>query len=153
MAYVAREARQLLLDTVAEATNELGRALGALGAAYETVDDATADRLEDELFRPVQAAYGRARKAHAGFAERHGLPARAFELGSASGPPSQGIRGYLDQALEAVDEADLILSELQDSMMPVEIGDAELRTGLADGRGLVADVQGRARELVRTLGR
>ena len=37
--------------------------------------------------------------------------------------------------------------------MPVEVGDPELRAGLAEVRELVGDLRGRARELVRTLGR
>lgn len=50
-------------------------------------------------------------------------------------------------------EADTELSELQDSMMPVEVGDAELRAGLAEVRELLADLPARAREFTRTLGR
>jgi hypothetical protein len=38
-------------------------------------------------------------------------------------------------------------------MLPVEVGDPELRAGLAEVRGLVGDVRSRARALVRTLGR
>jgi hypothetical protein len=152
MAYEAREARQELLLTVAEATDELGLALAALGAAYEQLDERNADRLEDELFRPVQRAYGRARRTHAGFAERHRLAGRAFEPQSA-GVPSQGVRGFLDRALEAVGEADLILAELQDSMRPVDVGDAELRAGLAEVRELLGELPGRGREFLRTLGR
>jgi hypothetical protein len=152
MAYVAREARQQLLDTVAEATDEMGAALAALGAAYEQLDEQSADRLEEELFRPVQTAYGRAQRTHAGFAERHGLTGRKFEP-AVPGHPSQGVRGYLERAVEAVDEADILLAELQDSMRPVEVGDIELRAGLAQVRELVGDLRGRAREFVRTLGR
>ena len=58
MAYVTREAREELLETIAEAIGEIGTALAALGAAYEQLDERTADRLEEELFRPVQVAYG-----------------------------------------------------------------------------------------------
>jgi hypothetical protein len=152
MAYVAREARQELLDTVAEATDEIAVALAALGAAYEQLDENSADRLEERLFRPVQVAYGRAKRTHAGFADRHGLEGRAFKEAT-SGLPSQGVKGFLDRALEAVAEADLILSELQDSMRPVEVGDAELRAGLAEVRELIADLPGRGREFVRTFGR
>jgi hypothetical protein len=152
MAYVTREAREQLLATVAEATEELGLALAALGAAYEQLDERSADRLEQQLFRPVQVAYGRARRTHAGFAERHGLPARTFEPASA-GAPSQGVKGFLDRALEAVGDADAALAELQDSMMPVEVGDAELRAGLAEVRELVGDLSVRAREFLRTFGR
>jgi hypothetical protein len=152
MAYVTREAREQLLETVAEATDELGTALAALGAAYEQLDEASGDRLEERLFRPVQHAYGRAQRTYAGFAERHGLEARAFTPQS-GGLPSQGIHGFLERTLEAVEEADLILAELQDSMMPVEVGDAELRTGLAEVRELVADVSQRGREFTRSYGR
>jgi hypothetical protein len=38
-------------------------------------------------------------------------------------------------------------------MMPVEVGDPELRAGLAEVRELLGAVPGRAREFVRTLGR
>ena len=152
MTYVSQEARQQLLDTVAEATDEIGIAMAALGAAYEQLDDNTADTLEEELFRPVQTAYGRAQRTHSGFAERHGLPTRTFEPASA-GLPSQGVRGFLDRAMEAVEEADTILAELQDSMMPVEVGDAELRAGLSQVRELAAAAQGRAQHLMRRLGR
>jgi len=152
MAYVTREAREQLLETVAEATDELGTALAALGAAYEQLDEAAGDRLEERLFRPVQHAYGRAQRTYAGFAERHGLEARAFTPQS-GGLPSQGIHGFLERTLDAVEEADLILVELQDSMMPVEVGDAELRTGLAEVRELVAHIAERGREFTRSYGR
>jgi hypothetical protein len=152
VAYRARDARQELLLAVAEATDALGLALAALGAAYEQLDEGSADRLEEELFRPAQLAYGRARRTHAGFAERHGLASREFEPRSA-GVPSQGVRGFLDRAFEAIADADLILTELQDSMRPVEIGDAELRAGLAGVRELIAPLPARGREFLRTLGR
>src|SRR3712207_8397736 len=61
-----------------------GVALAALGAAYDRLDEAAADRLEEQLFRPVQAAYGRAQRTYAGFAERHGLPGRSFAAASGS---------------------------------------------------------------------
>jgi hypothetical protein len=152
MAYVTREAREELLAAIAEAIDEIGVALAALGAAYEQLDEASADRLEEQLFRPVQVAYGRAQRTHAGFAERHGLAGRSFAAGSA-GPVSQTVRQLLDRAVEAVDEADEVLVSLQDSMRPVEVGDAELRAGLAQVRELLGDLRGRSRELVRTLGR
>jgi hypothetical protein len=152
MSYRTEDARRDLLETVAEATDELGVALAALGAAYEQLDTNTADRLEEQLFRPAQLAYARARRVHSGFAERVGLPGRAFEPASA-GPPSQGVRGFLERAVEAVDDADDILAHLQDSMMPVEVGDAELRAGLAAVRELLAQLQTRAPDLLRTLGR
>jgi hypothetical protein len=152
MPYGTREARQALLDDVARAIDELAIALATLGAAYEQLDEQTADRLEAELFRPIQVAYGRAQRTYAGFAERHGLTGRKFEPAQ-PGHPSQGVRGFLDAAVAAVDEADMLLIELQDSMRPVEVGDTELRAGLSEVRGLVGDLRARSRELVRTLGR
>ena len=152
MAYVTREAREQLLETVAEATDGIAVALAALGAAYEQLDENSADRLEQQLFRPVQVAYGRAKRTHAGFAERHGLAGRTFETGSA-GLPSQGVKGFLERALEAVGEADSVLAELQDSMMPVEVGDPELRAGLAEVRELVGGLRVQTREFLRTFGR
>ena len=55
--------------------------------------------------------------------------------------------------MAAVTRADARLAQLQDSMRPVEVGDAELRAGLSEVRRLVADVPRRASELVRGLGR
>jgi len=152
MAYAASEARQELLDTVAEATDELAAAIASLGAAYEQLDEHSADRLEEDLFRPVQSAYARARRTHAAFAARHGLPERAFQAATA-GAPSHGVRGFLDMALEAVEQADATLADLQDSMRPVEVGDAELRAGLAEVRELLGSLPDRARELLRRWGR
>ncbi|HYM57860.1 MAG TPA: hypothetical protein VES79_07850 [Solirubrobacteraceae bacterium] len=152
MAYSTAEARQQLLEDLARAIDEIGVALAALGAAYELLDERTADRLEEELFRPVQVAYGRAKRTHAGFAGRHGLAGGAFEP-STAGRASQGARSLLDVAVEAVGQADHRLAEIQDSMMPVEVGDAELRAGLAEARELVDPLPARARELVRILGR
>jgi hypothetical protein len=152
VSYIAGEARQEMLDTLADAIDEIAVALAALGEAYEQLSTAPADRLEEQLFRPVQAAYGRAKRTHAGFAERQGLPGRTFTPAT-PGHPSTGIRGFVDAAVDAASEADSILTELQDSMMPVEVGDAELRAGLAEVRELLGDVRARAREFVRTLGR
>jgi hypothetical protein len=152
MPYKSAEARQDLLDTVADAIDELATALAELGAAYEELDERSGDELEEWLFRPVQVAYGRAKRTHAGFASRVGLPGRAFHPGSA-GPPSTGAKGFVASAMNAVASADAILSTLQDSMLPVEVGDRELRAGLGEVRELIGPVPGRAREVVRTLGR
>jgi hypothetical protein len=152
MSYSTGQARQDVLDILAEATDEIAVALAALGAAYEQLSTAPADRLEEELFRPVQSAYGRAKRTHAGFAQRQGLPERTFTPAE-PGLPSTGVRGFIDNAVEATAQADSILSELQDSMLPVEVGDAELRAGLAEVRELLDAVSSRAREFVRTLGR
>jgi hypothetical protein len=152
MAYASQEARQDLLASIAEAIDELGRALAALGDAYDQLDEHTADVLEEQMFRPAQAAYARAQRTHSGFAERHGLEGRTFEAAS-SGAPSRGTRAFVEEAIEAFEEADGILIELQDSMMPVEVGDAELRAGLADVRERLAELPDRGHNLLRTLGR
>ncbi len=153
MAYITAEARQQLLDDLAAAADRIGVALAGLGEAYEQLDERTADRLEEELFQPVQAAYGRSRRTYAEFAARHGLPARTFSPPAPPPARAHDVRDVLDGALSALGEAERALVELQDSMMPVEVGDAELRAGLADVRALMANLPGRARELLRVLGR
>jgi hypothetical protein len=152
MAYSASEARQQLLDALGEATDELGFALACLAEAYDELDAHNADRLEEKLFRPVQAAYGRAQLSHAEFADRHGLPGRTFEQQPAGVSPT-GATGFIQRAVEAIGEADQALAGLQDSMLPVEVGDAALRSGLADVRDRIRGLPERARELLRTLGR
>lgn len=152
MAYSTAEARQEMLDTIASATDRLAEALAALGEAYEQLDETTGDRLETELFRAVQTAYGRAKRTHAEFATRTGLPEGAFA--PATPPhPSTGVKGLVDEAVDAVVLADLEIAELQDSMRPVEVGDAELRAGLSDVRRQLDGVPGRARRFVSVLGR
>jgi hypothetical protein len=152
MAYVTAEARQELLDALAAATDDIGAALGALGDAYEQLDDVSADQLEEALFGPVQAAYGRAKRTHTEFADRHGLPRHAF-ASPAPGAPSRGVKGFLDQAVDAVARADASLAALQDSMMPVEVGDPELRAGLSEVRRRLDGVSSHARQFVSRLGR
>ena len=151
MAYTNAEARQDLLDIVAEAIDELAVALSALGEAYEQLDDQHADELEEQLFRPVQVAYGRAKRTYTAFAERTSLPARGFEAAT-PGAPSNGAKGFVEIAVKAVSAADVVLSTLQDSMLPVEVGDREQRTDLAEVRTLVEALQGRAHQFVRKFG-
>jgi len=152
MTYTTADGRRQLLDGLARAVEEIGVALAALGEAYELLDERTAERLEQELFRPVQSAYGRAQRTYAGFAERHGLPERTFES-APQGAPSTGVKGFIEATVEAAGRADGELAALQDSMLPIEVGDAELRAGLQEVRELLGELRGRARELVRTLGR
>ena len=150
--YTSADARGQLLDTIAEATDRLAVALAALSELYERLDESSADTVEETLFRPVQIAYGRAQRTHAGFAERHQLPARAFTAAGAPAP-AHGVKGFLDDAVNAISEADTLLSNLQDSMLPVEVGDRELRTELEGIRSLIGGLGTRARELERRLGR
>jgi hypothetical protein len=152
MAYASAEGRQELLDALAVAIEDIGLALADLGAAYEQLDEQNADRLEAELFGPVQVAYGRAKRTHAEFAGRHGLASRVFE-GSAAGLPSTGAHGFIDDAVRAAAEADSGLAALQDSSLAAEVGDVELRSGLRDVRQLLGSVRQRAQGLQRTLGR
>jgi hypothetical protein len=152
MAYSAGEARGQLLEDVAEAADQLALALASLGEAYEELDERTADELEQQLFRPTQSAYGRLRRTHAEFAARAGLPGRNFEP-SSGGMHSADPRVYVERAVEAIEQADHVLAELQDSMMPVEVGDRELRAGLSETRETIAELPARARRLMRTQGR
>jgi hypothetical protein len=152
MAYSAGEARGQLLEDVAEATDQLALALASLGEAYEELDEQTADELEEQLFRPAQSAYGRLQRTHAEFAAQHRFPARTFEP-SSGGLHSADPRVYVERAVEAIERADQVLAELQDSMLPVEVGDRELRAGLSETRATIAELPARARRLMRTQGR
>jgi hypothetical protein len=150
--YTTAEARQQVLDVLAVAADELDSALALLGEAYEHLDEHSADAVEVELFRPAQLAYGRAKRTYTEFADRYELPTRTFESASPIAP-SNATKGLIDAAVEAAGRADGALIELQDSMLPVEVGDPELRAGIAAVRELVGGMRGRAREIVRTLGR
>jgi hypothetical protein len=150
--YTAAEGRQQILDALGAAADEVAVALALLGEAYEHLDEHTAERLEQTLFQPIRAAYGRAKRVHAGFAERHALASRQFST-PAQVAPASGAKGLIDAAVDAAAKADGMLAELQDSMLPVEVGDPELRAGLSEVRELVGGLGARARELTRTLGR
>jgi hypothetical protein len=152
VAYTTSEARQEVLDTVAQAANELGFASACLAEAYEQLDEYNGDKLETECFRPVQMAYGRAKRTHTEFARRHGLQAAAFEP-QPTGLASQGAASFVARAVEAVGVADRTLAGLQDSMLPVEAGDEELRAGLKAVREPLGGLPGTARDFLRGLGR
>jgi hypothetical protein len=152
MAYTDAEARRQLLDAIADATEQIAEALASLGVAYEQLDDAHADDLEEHLFRPLQRAYGRAKRTHAQFAERHGLPGREFATPGLRAP-STGVKDLVQSAVDAVARAENELVALQDSLMPIEVGDAQLRAGLSEVRELLGGSSQRARAFVRTFGR
>ena len=132
--------------------NDLGLASACLAEAYEQLDEQSGDRLEEDCFRPVQMALGRAKRCHAEFARRHELQAAGFGE-EAAGLPSQGAAAFVEHAVEAVGAGDRTLAQLQDSMLPVEAGDEELRAGLAAAREPLDGFAGKARELLRGLGR
>jgi hypothetical protein len=152
MAYTAQEARLQLLDDLAAGADQLALGLASVGEAYDELDDQSADAVEEQLFRPLQAAYGRARRTHSEFASRYDLPQRTFEPRSA-GTHSNDPRVYLERTVEAAEQADHLIAELQDSMMPVEVGDTELRAGLSDVRSLIAELPARGRRLLHVVGR
>jgi hypothetical protein len=151
VSYDATDARRALLDEVALAIEELAKALAAVGEAYDGVDEQTADRLEAALFKPLQGAYASATRTHAGFATRSGLPGRTFR--PAPQPHPRAVRDHVEDAVDDAAHADQILADLQDSMRPVEVGDPELRSGLAETRRRLGEVPGQAAGVLRTLGR
>lgn len=151
MAYTNAEGRGQLLDDLATGAGQIGAALAVLGEAYETLDDHSAERLEEEFFRPVQAAYGRAKRTLSEFANRYDMPAPVVQE-ALQGRPS-AAKDSIAQAADALRSADETISALQDSMLPVEVGDPELRAGLSHVRELISPLPGRAHEFLRTLGR
>lgn len=152
MAISGEEARQEILDDLAAAIDGIALAAGRLGEVYERLSVDSADRLEAELFRPVQRAFGRSKRAHSRFAEQVGKPSHQ-PAASPPAPPSQPPKELIEAAVVAAAEADHRLAELQDSMLPIEFGDAELRAGLAEAREQLAELPGAAREFLRRLGR
>ena len=152
VSYTTLEARERIVREVDQAADQIALALDYLGDAYEQVDENLGDRLEAQLFGPVQAAYARARRTRSEFVSRHGLPDFASD-GAEAGPRPHGAIALIEAAGDAVDQAEQWLAELQDSMLPVEVGDEQLRAGLSETRSLLAPLPPRASELVRTLGR
>src|SRR2546421_8917522 len=124
MPYTAEEARRRLLNDLAVAVEQMAIGLACLTAAYERLDERASDELERQLFRPVQLAYGRARRTYSEFAQRYGLAGREFAQAS-PGLESQGPRELLEKAADALRGADDAIAALQDSMLPVEVGDTE----------------------------
>ena len=152
MTFTTREARDRIIGDLEAAEEELGRAVASLGEGFELLPEGSGDRLETELFRPVQKAYARTKRTRTSFAQR--VSQETDEPGvRPPGPPSQGAKGFIQDASEAVGQANLILSELQDSMMPVEGGDAALRAAIAEVRELLAPIDPASRAFLSTLGR
>jgi hypothetical protein len=152
MTVTTLEARQRVLDDLADATDHIAFGIACLTEAFEQLAVDAAERLEDELFRPMQKAYGRAKATRTGFAERVGMQAANAQMPDA-GRSSQGVKEFVEQAETSAAEADRILVELQDSMIPIESGDAELRAGLGEVRELLAEIPDPARRFQRELGR
>jgi hypothetical protein len=146
------EARTRIIEELGVATTQIGLSMAALAAAHELLDDASADRLDGELFRPLRRAYAQAKRARSGFGERHGLAAPEPEVES-PGLPSQGVKSLVERAAVAAGEGSRLIAELQDSMLPIEAGDPELRAALAETRELVDGLALPAQSFLRTLGR
>ena len=151
MGYTTEEGRTQILDDAAAAVEQLSIAVAALGEAYEHLDEQAGDRMEARIFRPLQGAYGQLKRAHSEFAQRSGLPGRDFP--SAPPPAPEDPRASLEHAADAIQAADEILAELQDSLLPVEVGDQQLRSGLSGTRSAIAQLPGACDEFIRTLGR
>jgi hypothetical protein len=152
MARTTREDREEILDELATAISHLALAVACLSEAFELLAVDAADRLEDELYRPVQRAFGQAQRAHSEFAERSALPRCDFQLPS-PGLRSQGANAFVERAATASTDASRTITDLQDSMLPIESGDAELRKGLSEVRERLDGVPAGARQFLRTLGR
>ena len=146
------EARGRILADLAAAIAQLGFGTACIGEAYEQLDDATAERLEGDLFRPLQRAVGRAKRTQSGFAQRFGLEAPSLATAT-PGVASQGVKTFITRAVTAAGEADRRIAELQDSMLPIEAGDPELRAGLAEVREQLAGVPAASESFLRTFGR
>jgi hypothetical protein len=141
-----------MLEEIGQAADQLALAIACLNQAYELLDESAADRLEADLFRPVQLTYGRLQRTHAEFAARTGGTPRAFAPQSA-GAPSQGAKAFIERAVSSAATAAQLIADLQDSMLPIEVGDPALRAELSDARSKLDVLPARARELLRTLGR
>lgn len=151
MSYTNESGRQQILDDAAAAADDLGLALAVVGDAYEHLDEQTADRAEEIVFRPLQAAYGQLKRTHAEFAARYNLPGRTFTAADPGLPAD--VRVSLERVADATQSADDTLADLQDSLLPVEVGDEQLRAGLSRTRTLIASVPANCDNLVRMIGR
>ncbi len=152
MAFTTLEARGQILDDLAAAVDQIALATALLAEAYEQLDVTTADRLDGELYRPVQRAFGRAKRTHAQFAERVELSPHAFEAAQLN-VRRHSFKEMIERAVATASDADRQIAELQDSMLPIEAGDGELRAGLGEVRELLGVLAGRAPQFLRTLGR
>jgi hypothetical protein len=151
VSYSTESGRQQILDDAGAAVDPLASAIAAIGELYDQLDEQTAERMELIVFKPLQSGYGLLRRTLTAFADRSGLAAPEF------GPPQVNTPSSARTALERVagwvEEADGLIAELQDSLLPVEVGDQELRAGLSGTRTQVATVPGACADLLRSLGR
>ena len=147
------EARAEILARLSVAIERASLATACLGEAFELLDDAGAERLEDQLL-PARAARLRTGEAGAGHASRTASASSRRRPGAPRpARPRRAPKLLVERAAGAAAEADLVVADLQDSMLPIEAGDAELRAALAEVRELLGAVPAAAREFQRTFGR
>src|SRR3954468_12680969 len=151
MAQTMVEARQQILDDLAGALDQLGLAVASLSEAFEQLAVDPADKLEADLYRPVQKAYGRGKRTHAQFAERVGLQGDTFEPPSA-GPSSQGVKELVQRMAAALADADRRVAEFQATIRLMGGGAGGRRGGWGGVRELLEPVPRAAAMFLRSLG-
>ena len=75
MAFTTREAHEQIVAELGWAVGQIALASECLSDAYERLDVPTADRLEEELYRPLQRGFGRAKRTLVQFAGKVGTRA------------------------------------------------------------------------------
>ena len=153
MTYSTNDARIGLLGELAAAIEALARAFALLGAAYELVDEGTGDRLEEQLYGPTQKAYASLRRTHAAYAQEYDMRPQTFDSPDLESHGRAQPREVIEGAIEALEEADAILVEIQDSGLGVEAGNQKSRAGVSDVRRQLDPLQGRAETMLGLLGR
>ena len=125
-------------DESSDAAGCLLGAIEALASAYETLDEHAADELESKLYGPASGAAENKRPPSTltEFAQRNEefFTRRAAKHFAGEGMTTRAET--VDAAVALVGEADTLIAELQDSLLPVEVGDAPLREGLAARRAI-----------------
>ena len=152
MAFTTREAHEQIVAELGWAVGQIALAAECLGEAYERLDVPTADRLEDELYRPLQRGFGRAKRTLVQFAGKVGLEPDEGEPSDAN-VSRLTVKETIERSVALAADGAQRIAELQDSDMAIAAGDAELRAGLAETRRLLAELSSRAPAFLRTLGR
>lgn len=147
-----QESHERIVGDLGAAAEQLALAVACLGEAYEQLSVMAADRMEADIYAPVQRALGRTKRTRSQFAERVGREASPI-ADPQTGRSSQGAKVFIERAAGATTQAGGLIADLQDTGMAIESGDAELRAGLSEIRDLLAPVPAQAREFLRTLGR
>ena len=152
MAYTNAQAREQLLAELAAAADEVGLALACLGEATSSSTRPPPSASRTSCSARSRRPTGRRSAPTPNSPAGTGLPEHEFE---AARPQvrEHDASAIMERAAAAVSRADLALATLQDSMLPVDVGDPPLRAGLEQVRMALADTSRRTREITRTLGR